>query len=305
MTKPSATWLIVVIVLAAAVLALLLAPSRSRAPASAAPVAATIFPIYDIARNVAKDIFAVTLVLPPGAEPHSFEPAPSTVRALAEAEVVYAVGYGLDDWIDGIVPPTTEKRVLDDGITLRPSVESFRDQGAEEAEDVGPTDPHYWLSVPNAKRMAATMAADLKARFPDHADRIDANLIAYQAELDAADAEVRAALASLENRRIITFHDAWYYFAEEYGLTLVGTFEPAPGREPTPRYLQELRSAVEKAGATTLYTEPLFSSDAISAFAADHGLRLAEIDDVGGTPGRDSYVSLMRANAKTIQENQR
>lgn len=283
---------------------ILLLPPRQKIEGGG-PVAATIFPIYDIARELTAGVFDVTLVLLPGSEPHAFEPSPSMVRALADAKVVYAVGNGLDNWIDGVIPESAEKMTVDGGIALRASVEPFHDATAGEKEDdPGQTDPHYWLTVPNAKIIAATITVDLKTRFPVHAVRFEENAAEYAAKLDALDAEVRADLEKIENRAIISFHDAWYYFAAEYGLTIAGTFEPTPNREPTPRYLQELERAVKDSGVSTLYTEPLFSSDAIFAFAADNGLTLSQIDDIGGLPGRGSYIELMRYNAKTISTNQ-
>ena len=289
MKKNVAAPLILVIVVLGALTAAVV--FRSAPPAQETkPVATTIFPIYDIARHVAGDAFAVTLILQPGSEPHSFEPTPSLTRELKGAKVVYAVGHGLDAWADTVIPPSAARVTVDKEIAMRGTAEPF--------------DPHYWLTVPNAKKIAATMAADMKARFPEHAAAIGANLESYLAELDALDAELHATLANVGNRSIITFHDAWEYFAEGYGLRIEGTFEPAPGREPTPGYLQELKAAVERCRCKTLYTEPLFDDAATLSFAADNGLKTASIDDIGGTTGRDSYTSLMRYNAQTIRDNQ-
>jgi zinc transport system substrate-binding protein len=289
----------VTLVLAAFFGASFLAPRRAVPPVSTAPrVAATIFPIYDIVRNVAGDAVAVTLVLPPGGEPHSYEPTPTTAAA------VYAVGHGLDDWIDrALTESTTAKVVVDRGISLRGSPRTTSLDGEDAAAD-DTEDPHYWLTVPNAMIVAETVADDLAARFPADAPTFRENLARYRAELAAVDADVRASLADAKNANIVTFHDAWYYFAEEYGLRVAGTFEPAPGREPTARGLATLKEAVDRNRVRTLYAEPLFSDAAVSSFARDEGLNIAAIDDLGGVAGRDSYASLMRFNAETIRKNQ-
>lgn len=267
-------------------------------------VAATIFPLYDIVRNVAGDGVDVTLILPPGAEPHSFEPTPSTIREVSGSAATYAIGHGIDDWVDPVLAAGSSVKVtVNRGIALRESAETVALAESEEVEH-GPTDPHYWLSVPNGIRIAETVADDLAHRFPANADAFHANVAAYRARLEALDADMRSALADLERREIVTFHDAWAYFAAEYGLRIVGTFEPAPGREPTPRALTLLRDTVRTHGVRTLYVEPLFSDMAIASFAADQKLRIAAIDDIGGAPGRDSYESLLRYNAYTIAENQ-
>ncbi len=267
-------------------------------------VAATIFPIYDIVRNVGRDVVSVDLILPPGAEPHSFEPRPSLIASLRGAAAVYAVGHGLDVWIDQVVSAAgTAEVVVDRAIAIRPSVVPFTDAAAAAASE-GPDDPHYWLTIPNAELIAGTVADDLAARFPDQAARIRLNLNSYLAELDAADRTIRRDFAGLKSRSFISFHDAWYYFAAAYGLHLAGTFEPTAGREPTPRYLTTLRDVIRQDGVTVLYFEPQFNVDLMSAFARDNNVKLAVLDDIGGTPGRDSYIKLMLSNAQTIEANQ-
>ncbi len=299
--------LAVFITLTAAAVALVVLSSPRTPPPAASPrrVAATVFPLYDIVRNVAGDGVTVSLVLPPGGEPHSFEPTPSTVRDVAAASAVYAVGHGIDDWIDrALTEGSAAKVVVDRGIALRASPETVALAEGEDEHGPEPEDPHYWLTVPNAMIIAETVADDLAARFPADADVFRANLARYRTELSALDADVRAMLDAAKNKNIVTFHDAWYYFAEEYGLRIAGTFEPSPGREPTARGLATLKEAIDRNRVRALYTEPLFSDAAVTAFARDEGVVLAAIDDIGGAPGRDTYASLMRYNAETIRENQ-
>lgn len=287
----------------------MLAPERATTPTNKPRVAATIFPVYDIVRNVAGDAVDVTLILEPGAEPHSFEPTPSVIRDVSEAAAVYAIGHDLDSWTaQGLAAAGTPEVTLDAGIELLPAVDhGINITGdVEDVEEVGIYDPHYWLSVPNAIRMAENAANDLAARFPDVAIAVRYNLADYRARLTALDTEIRTKLSALppERRAIVTFHPAWYYFAQEYDFTIAGTFESSPGREPTPRGLQALSETVAASDVRALYVEPLFSDAAVRAFAADRGLSIASIDDIGGTGGRDSYESLMRHDAQIIAENQ-
>lgn len=256
-------------------------------------VAVTIFPLYDIVRNVAGDDVQTVLMLPAGAEPHSFDPTPSVVRDVQSAAVVYAIGHGLDSWTedltDGSKTPTV---VVDRGVRVRAS------------EEGGGSDPHYWLDVQNAIRITETVREDLAMRFPEHADAFRLRAEAYTNSLAALDARIHDLAEETPNRKLITFHDAWYYFADTYGFTIVGTFEPAPGREPTPRDLSTLLAELKSADLHTMYTEPLFSSAAIDAFVADNDLSTYAIDDIGGTtPETDSYLKLMEHNAETLRKN--
>lgn len=314
--------------------------ARSRTPDTGptdAKVAATIFPVYDIARNVADGVTGVKLVLPPGASPHTFEPSPQLVASLQEVEVLFAVGHELDEWAFDLVPAEADRVIVDKGLAIIDIEDRHRegfdlgdadhheeDEHHDDGEDEhhhgeedehhddedehghahGDTDPHYWLSIPNGQMIARTMATDLRERFPEHKDRIDENLREYLRELDIAEANIKNDFIDIRNRKMITMHDAWYYFAVHYDFEIVGTFEPSPGREPTPRYLAELTDAVNSFGARVIYSEPQIATESIQAFARDRGLVIAELDPLGGTPGRDTFKKLIQFNAKVITQNQ-
>jgi len=276
-------------------------------PGSAAPdasepgrpkVGATIFPLYDIVRNVAGADADVVLLTPPAASPHTFEPRPSELRSVKGAGAIYAVGHGLDDWVAGLGEAAgVETVIVDRGINLLRSPDA-------DAEHDG-RDPHYWLDPANAALIAANVTDDLGRRFPASAAAFRRNLEAYLGELDETDGRIRDLLADLPNRDIVTLHDAWYYFARAYDLNIVGSFEPTAGREPTPQYLAALQRAVTVAQSRTLYAEPQLSTQSLAAFTGDNGLTIVIIDPVGGGAGRGSYVELMLYNARIIRENQR
>ena len=263
---------------------------------SAPSVAATIFPIYDIAKNIAGDSIKVTLILPPGADAHSFEPSPSLLKELNDTKVIYAVGHHLDEWAE-VLADSVEAEVLtvDKGVRLRTSTDK---------SDEGPYDPHYWLSVPNAEIIAARIAEDLTIRFPEKKETINTNLETYLKKLVTLDEENRLVLANLSNRNIVTFHDAWYYFADEYSLTVAGTFEPTAGREPTPQHLAELVSKIREAKVKTIYYEPQMSIAGYENFANDYDIELKVLDDIGGVTPYDSYINLIKTNVSTLQNNQ-
>jgi ABC-type Zn uptake system ZnuABC Zn-binding protein ZnuA len=161
-------------------------------------------------------------------------------------------------------------------------------------------DPHYWLSAPNAKVIARSVAAELAGLAPDRRGEIDGALAAYLARLDAADSDVRRLLADLPTRRIATFHDAFGYFAETYGLEVVATFEPYPGLEPSPRFVIEFQRKIRAAAVRVVFMEPQLSIDALRPIARDLGVRLAVLDPLGGLPGRESYTELLLFDARAV-----
>jgi ABC-type Zn uptake system ZnuABC Zn-binding protein ZnuA len=280
MSGPRARRLLVVVVAA------LLGPLD--AGADTVKVAATIFPVYDIARQVAGPVAEVVLILPPGASPHTFEPTPAGVRALAGAGALFVVGHGLDAWAARLARGAGISRLVqvDAGIALR------RVEGA--------VDPHYWLSAPNAGAIAGIVAAELERLAPARRQQIQRALAAYRARLDAADAEVRRLLADLPSRRIATVHEAFGYFADAYGLEVAAVFEPYPGLEPSPRFVVEFQKKIRVSGVRVLFTEPQLSLDALRPIARDLGVTLAVLDPLGGLPGREGFVELLLFDARAV-----
>ena len=331
--------------------------------AASAQITATIFPVADIAQEIAGDDYVVQTLIPSGTSPHQFEPTPSTLRSLQSAEVTYAIGNEFDEWVIEMAESNSVEVVtVDEGIFLLESEghddDSHDEEEHEEAghedehedadhddhehegeehnadhdghdhEDAhedenehedhdeeghddhahdhahGEFDPHYWLSIPNAKIIASTIADDLSERFPESSEMFESNLEQYLVELDETNEEITEMLSGLENRSIVTFHDAWYYFGKAYDLEILGTFVPTAGREPTPQYLADLSELLEQAGTTTIYSEPQLSTESIQGFSEDLNLNVATIDPIGGSEKDDSYINLMKRNAKTIKNNQ-
>ena len=229
-------WIVLAVSIAGVGLAMLLMP-RPDASTDQATVAVTSNQLADIVRSVAGPDIAVVTILPPGANSHTFEPTPATLASIRNAKVVYAVGHGFDAWVNVLVADLRlPVMTVDRGVPLRASGTSIGDGAAADEEDGdGPIDPHYWLDARNAATIAATVAEDLSARFPDRREEIITNLEATRTRLLAADAEIRSILSGLVQRDIVTLHDAWYYFADAYGLHVVGSFEPSAAREPSPQ----------------------------------------------------------------------
>ncbi len=258
-------------------------------------VAATIFPAFDLTRRIAGDDLEVVLILPPGASPHTFEPTPSDITKSSRATVVYAIGHGFDDWAAPIIESSGAPQViLDKDITLL----------ASHDEDEGPIDPHYWLDAKNALVMAGTIMDDLSAHFPAHKAAFAERERLLTIELTKLDADVRSILAPRKSRSIVTFHDAWYYFANAYGLKVAGSFEPSSGREPTPAFLAELTKTLKTSNVHTLFAEVQSSTEGIESFAKDNGITIATLDDIGGSPAVESYSDLLLTNAHVISAHE-
>lgn len=269
------------------------APSRLK-------VAATIFPLYDLVRHVAEPDAQAVLLLPPGASPHTFAARPSTIRAITGSAALFAIGHGLDDWVARLArsADVTRTIVVDDQIPLRTSEHAAHAHGNAAPHDA--IDPHYWLAIPHAVRMVQTIATALSNLDASAAAAYQHRAAAYIQQLQAADRDIRQQLSTLPRRAIATFHSSFGYFAEAYNLQVVATFEPAPGQEPAPRYVEQFLQQIEAYNLKVLFVEPQLPQAPLTSLARDLGLTLQELDPLGGSAGRDSYIALMRFNANQI-----
>ncbi|MDD5099046.1 MAG: metal ABC transporter substrate-binding protein, partial [Candidatus Colwellbacteria bacterium] len=137
---------------------------------------------------------------------------------------------------------------------------------------------------------------------PENESYFSENLAVFKEKADEADLEIRETLAPYEGREIVTFHDAWGYFAEEYGLKVVASFEPFPGDEPTPGYLKDLSDAVKEKNIGVIFSEPAFSADSVRAFTSDLGINLFVLYPAEEYSSQATFIETMVYNAKTIAE---
>jgi zinc transport system substrate-binding protein len=268
-------------------------------------IAATIFPLSDIAQNIAGDRARVINILPAGASPHTFDVTPSVIRKLQGTKELFIIGHGLDEWAAAIAAALPGLKIyrVDSGITLQPFGMGQHLTSDDEADlEESGFDPHYWLSVANAKIIASNIASELIRLDPQNAAIYQKHLSDYLSQLTALQTEVRALLSDISNDKLIVFHDSWGYFADEFGLTILGVFELRPGVEPSPQYLQKLYNLVLANQIKVVFSEPQFSADVLQSFISDLGLRVAVLDPLGGVAGRESYIDLIRYNAQTISQ---
>ena len=256
-------------------------------------VGATTTPIADITSHIAGGILNVERILPPGVSPHTFEPSPSDMKRLEDAHVIYVNGLELDTWAL-VIAESLAIETVDLSAPISP-IEDLHE---------GTFDPHYWLTPQNAALMAQTIAQDLSTRFPEHTQTFQTNLKTYLTELSATDGQIREILAGLDSRTLVTFHNSFAYFAKEYDLEVIGTFEPTAGREPTSQELVQLTQAIEQYGVTTVYSEPQLSDAPLAAFLNDNHLHVAVLDPIGGFEGRTTLIDLLLYNANVISQNQ-
>lgn len=283
-------------------------------------VVVSIEPYREAVERLLGDDATVDVLLPPGASPHAYDPTPRQVAGLADADLVIVNG-GLDAWVlamvdalGGDVPvfvaiealPLSELVAGDFEHEHADDDHADEDRADEDRADVPASDddvnPHVWLDPGHMRTIVGAIAARLSELVPARADGIAERATAYLAELDALDAEIARMLAPLAGEPFVPFHDAWPYFASHFGLDLVIEIEPFPGREPTARELAQAIDAIDRAGATAVFSEVQLSERPARVLADEAGVRLGVLDPIGGAPGRRGYAELLRYNAAVILE---
>jgi zinc transport system substrate-binding protein len=277
------------------------------------PVVASIVPLGDFCQKIGGKYVDVSVLVPPGASPHAFEPSPTAVAKATEAKVFVYVGAGLDPWAERLlVAQKTPGQVVVEavaGIPLIKDVDEHEHGKAavgehEEGEshhhhEAG--NPHVWLDPVIAEDICRNIAQALIKADPAHKDAYQVNLAMYLGKLQTLDKDIKAVVATFRHRDYVTFHPAYAYFSQRYGLRQMGVIEASPGREPSPRHLQRIIAAIKKSGVKAVFAEPQLSSRVAEVIAQEAGVKVLILDPLGGQPSYgSSYIKLMRHNLAVL-----
>jgi len=265
------------------------APAPETEPALRA--VATFYPLAEFARQVGGAKVDVRTLVPPGAEPHDYEPTPQDIVAASQADVFLMNG-NVDAWVERILPDL--KR---DGVRV------------VRVQDAMPQiehDPHVWVDPVLAESIVNMIRAAFKEGDPADAAFFDANADVFIAKLASLDADYRSGLAQCASRQVVTSHDALGYLAKEYGLEIVPIAGLSPDEEPSPQRMAEIARLAKDAKAKYIFTEELVSPKLAQAIADEVGAGTLVFNPSEGlTPeelaaGQD-YVSLSRENLANLR----
>ena len=262
-------------------------------PATGKLVVVTTTSVFaDMIENVGGDHVSVTALVPHHADVHTFQPSPGDVRAVAAARLLVMNGLGLDDWLrHTIVNASAAGTPL---VELGPGL-----QGVEllPGDAPGTQNPHLWMSVPYAKGYVGEIEDALVRADPASAAAYHQGADAYRARLDALDTQIRSKIAAIPaaDRRLVTFHDAFPYFAREYGLEIVGVAVEAPGQDPSAAEVAALIEAIKAAHVKAIFSEDQFPTQLVDQLAAATGAKVVAdlYDDSLGDPPVTSYEAVM------------
>jgi len=273
-------------------------------------IATTVAPITSIVASIVGTTGAeVTGVVPEGLNSHTFEPNPSAAVALEDADVVFLNGLSLEETTRELAIANLGDggELCELGTTVLPEDAYIYDFSFPEAG--GEPNPHLWTNPPMVRQYAELIRDVLLVRDPEHADQYGANSDAFVARVDELDQAIRAATATVpaQQRLLLTYHDAYAYFADEYGWTVLGAVQPSSFAEPTPRDVADLIEQIEASGVRVVFGSEVFPSPVLRQIATETGIDYVDDlgdDDLLGEPGDadHSWLALMRFNYVTIVE---
>lgn len=269
-------------------------------------VTASIPPLHSLAAQVMTGAGAPQLLISAGTSPHGFSLFPSQARMLAEAEVVFWIGGGLES---ALAKPITTLAKAARVVALSRVPDLVRLpvrhlDGNDHGHEAGADDPHYWLDPENAKAMLAVIADALAAADPARKDLYVHNAAAARAGIDALTADFKGRLAPLKDRPFIVFHDAYQYLEHRFGLAARGILAVDPDRPAGARHIAELRARMVKLNVACLFTEPQFPSRLATALIEGTQARIGVLDPLGTgfPPGPALYGNMMTANLRAFEE---
>ncbi len=275
-------------------------------------VATTLFPLQEFARAVGGENVQVEMIIPPGVEPHVWEPKPSDFTKIYQADVFIYIGPTMEPWVADVLRATRGTRLK--------VVEASRGLSLLEAKDSKPAppespghgregkiDPHVWLDFSLDLKIIDAIAAAFAEKDPGDASRYRGNAEAYKSRLEALDRKFQSSLSTCRWRQVILGgHSAFSYLAKRYGLQQIPLYGISPNSEPTPKKLTEVIKAAKNHGAKYIFFEELVSPKLAQLLAQEAGLQTLVLND-GANLTREqkkqkvTFLGLMEKNLENLR----
>jgi len=273
-------------------------------------IATTVAPITSIIANIAGGTStSITGIVPEGTNSHTFEPKPSDAASLESADVIFINGLVLEEPTKDLAIANLKEsaNICELGTETLPESEYIYDFSFP--KEGGKPNPHLWTNPPMAKQYAQVARDLLVRRDPTNAAIYEKNFVAFAVKIDALDQAIEIATATIpaDQRKLLTYHDAYAYFAKNYGYTVVGAIQPSSFDEPTPKEIAALILQVKELGVKAIFGSEVFPSPVLEQIGLESDVRYVDVlrdDDLIGKPGdkEHSWLGLMRFNFVTIVE---
>ncbi len=260
-------------------------------------IVTSFYPMYVATINITKGIDGVevkNMTKPQTGCLHDYQLTPADLKTLEKANAFIVNGAGMEAFLDKVVKQQEKLKIID----ASKEIDLLKD-GTED-------NPHVWVSITNAIKQVRNIEEQLSAADPKHADQYKENADAYAAKLENLKQDMHAAVDSLPNKNIVTFHEAFPYFAKEFNLNIVAVIEREPGSDPTPKDIEETVDKVKSLNIKALFVEPQYPEGAAQTISKESGAKVYTLDPVvtgdADENAADAYINAMKKNAQVLQE---
>lgn len=270
-------------------------------------VVTTVAPITNLVKNVGGSRIDLQGIIPEGTDSHTFEPRPSDITHIAEADLIILNGLNLETPTEKLVEANGKPGVVllklgDNTLTEQEWIFDF-----SFPKEQGDPNPHLWMNVPYAMKYVTLIRDQLVKLDPDNKDFYTKNAEKYLTKLEHLDRQIAEAIQTIppQNRKLLTYHDSWAYFARHYGMTVIGAIQPASFSEPSPQEVARLIDQLRNEKVPAIFSSEVFPSKVLDQIAREAGVQYVDTlrdDDLPGPVGspEHTYIGMMLENLKTM-----
>ncbi|MDY3001719.1 MAG: metal ABC transporter substrate-binding protein [Romboutsia timonensis] len=268
-------------------------------------VVTSFYPMYLLAYNVVKDIDNVELINMTNSATgclHDYSLTTDNIKLLEDCDVFIINGAGMESFLDKVLEQKPDLKIIDtsEGIEL---IKSDYEEESDDHDHDEEYNPHVWLSVENAIKQVENIENKLIEYNSINKDKYSKNAKEYIEQLSNLDNKIHSELDNIKNKNIVTFHEAFPYFAKEYGLNIVGVVQREAGSEPSAKELQETIEKIKKLDVKAICVEPQYSTKAAETISKETNVKVYTLDPIVTEESKNSsYIDIMNKNLETLKE---
>jgi len=262
---------------------------------------ASFYPLYEFTKEVGKDKVDVSLLVPPGIEPHDWEPSIQDLQRIQQADIIIINGIGFENWFKDIEKLNSELTIIDSSNGINIIKEIDIDEHEDSNYDSSLGDPHIWLNPSLAKIQVKNIAESLIELDPDNSLYYHDNSENYIKKLDVLDSKIRNELSNC-SKDFVAFHNAFIYFAKEYGLNQYTIVSNEPHGEPTSKTLEKIINLAKEMKIQVIFTEEGVDKRTSEVIAKELGGKALTLSPLEISETNTSYIEKMEANLVNLKE---
>ncbi|WP_010251189.1 metal ABC transporter substrate-binding protein [Acetivibrio cellulolyticus] len=272
-------------------------------------IVTSFYPMYIFTQNITKDIEGVSVVNM--AEPktgclHDYQMSPADMKTVEDSDIMVINGAGMESFLEKIINEAPDLKIVEasKGLELLKEEEG-NDVKHEDDESEHNVNAHIWVSISGAIEEVKNIGEQLAVADPDNAEKYKSNTEEYVKKLEDQKKKMVSALKDIKNRNIVTFHEAFPYFAKEFNLNIVEVIQNESGSEPSAGELADSIKKIKESNVKALFAEPQYSTNTVETVSKETGIKVYELDPVvtgPENPDLDAYVKAMDENLKVLLE---